>query len=177
MVWDFVRRRGNSVPIGFLNERRGMFRKVLYAVDLQGECYTALPWIIRLKKSGMKEVFVIHIYDERKIDFYWEIKYEYEQYRDKTVEEVRVEVIKEMLRVSWNKLKEVESKLQEAGIDTKIIVEVGIPCKKIPEIAEREKASLIVLEHKKRRGINVGKTTMRILDNAKCPVFVVKEGL
>jgi len=50
-----------------------MFKKILYAVDLECGCYTALPFIMKLKESGTEEVIITHIYDERKIDFYWEI--------------------------------------------------------------------------------------------------------
>jgi len=152
-----------------------MFKKVLYAVDLEEDCYTALPYIMKLKESGTEEIIILHIYDERKIDFYWEIKYEYEMYTEKAVGEVRAEVVKEMLKATYGKLKEVESKLRTAGFDAKIIVDTGIPCKKIVEIAKKENISLLFLEHKKKRGINVGKTTMRILDNVGCPVFIVKE--
>ncbi|OQX56697.1 MAG: hypothetical protein B5M53_00035 [Candidatus Cloacimonas sp. 4484_209] len=152
-----------------------MFKKILYAVDIECGCYAALPYIMKLKASGTEEVILVHIYDERKIDFYWEIKYEYEQYRGKTVEEVRAEIVKGMLKVTYKKLKEVESKLRTTGFDTKIIVDTGTPCKKIVEIAKKENVSLLFLEHKKKRGINVGRTTMTVLDNIECPVFIVKE--
>jgi len=32
-----------------------MFRKILYAVDLEEGCYTALPFIMKLKGSGTKD--------------------------------------------------------------------------------------------------------------------------
>ena len=152
-----------------------MFRKILYPTDFSDSANAALSYVKKLKEAGAEEVILLHVYDERKIDIYWEI--EAERHEKETLARAKHEVVKRMLEKSYSKLKQLETDLQEVGLRTKLIVVEGIPYQEIVKVAEDMGASLIVMGSHGERGLIekiIGSTTERVISHSPVPVLVIK---
>lgn len=151
-----------------------MFKRVLYPTDFSASTSAALAYVKRLREAGAEEVILLHVYDERNIDLYWEIEAEY---RREPPERVKHEVVKKMLEKSCRRLKRIEKELRETGFKTEVVVIEGVPWQKIVETARDMSVSLIVMGSHGERGFMeriVGSTTGRVLVHSPVPVLVVK---
>jgi len=151
-----------------------MFKRALYPTDFSDSASAALAYVKRLREAGAEEVILLHIYDERNIDLYWEIE---ASYKEEPPERVKHEVVKKMLEKSYSRLKELEGELQRAGLKTELVVVEGIPYREIVKVALDEKVSLIVMGSHGERGFMeriVGSTTARVLVHSPVPLLVVK---
>ena len=151
-----------------------MFKKILYPTDFSDSARAALAYVVKLREAGAEEVVLLHVYDERKIDLYWEIEAEY---RGAPPGRVRHEVIKRMLAKSYGCLKELERELQDVGFKTKLIVVEGISWREIVRVATDEGVSLIVMGSHGERGFVeriVGSTTMRVLTHSPVPLLIAR---
>lgn len=151
-----------------------MFKQVLYPTDFSDSASAALEYVKRLREAGAEEVILLHVYDERNIDLYWEIEAEY---RREPPEQVKHEIVKKMLEKSYERLKEIEEELQEAGFKTELVVVEGVPWQEIVKTAEDMSVSLIVMGSHGERGFVeriVGSTTARVLVHSPVPLLVAK---
>ena len=151
-----------------------MFRKILYPTDFSKPARVALQYVNKLREAGAEEVVLLHVYDERNIDLYWEIE---ASYKEKPPERVKHDIIKRMLEKSYTKLEEIEEGLKEVGLKTQLVVIEGIPWKGIVKVAEDLDVSLIVMGSHGERGFLeklIGSTTERVLRESNVPVLVVR---
>ena len=76
------------------------------------------------------------------------------------------------------KAEEAEKIAMQEGITPKIVVKVGeSPAEGILKCAEEEKAELIVMGHRERKGLDrflLGSVATKVVNNAHCSVLVVR---
>ena len=143
-----------------------MFAKILYPTDFSDVSKKALAYLRRLKDAGAKEIVILHVIDQRKIEaiaLYGTsgslvfIK--------KMEEEARKEVIA------------IEEELKKCGFEAKARIEAGIPLREILRVEEEEKVSLIIIgSHGKTniREMFMGSVSEKVIRRAKNPVLVIK---
>jgi len=143
-----------------------MFAKILYPTDFSDVSKKALAYLKRLKDAGAKEIVILHVIDERKIEaiaLYGTggslvfIK--------KMEQEARKEVIA------------IEEELKKCGFEAKARIEAGIPLREILRVEEEEKVSLIIIgSHGKTniREMFLGSVSEKVIRRAKNPVLVIK---
>ena len=151
-----------------------MFKRVLYPTDFSDSASAALAYVKRLREAGAEDVVLLHVYDERNIDLYWEIE---ASYKEEPPEQVKHEIVKKMLEKSYGKLKGIEKELQQAGLKTRLIVVEGVPYEEIVKVAKDENVSLIVMGSHGERGFVeklLGSTTVRVMRESPVPVLVVR---
>ena len=144
-----------------------MLAKILYPTDFSDVSKKALAYLKRLKEAGAKEIVILHVIDERKIEaiaLYGTggslvfIK--------KMEEEARKEVIA------------IEEELKKCGFEVKVRIETGVPLKEILRVEEEEKkVSLIVIGSHGKTNIKemlIGSVSEKVIRRAKNPVLVIK---
>ena len=143
-----------------------MFAKILYPTDFSDVSKKALAYLKRLKDAGAKEIVILHVIDERKIEaiaLYGTggslvfIK--------KMEQEARKEVIA------------IEEELKKCGFEVKVRIETGVPLKEILRVEEEEKVSLIVIGSHGKTNIKemlIGSVSEKVIRRAKNPVLVIK---
>ena len=152
-----------------------MFRKILYPTDFSESAKAALKYVIKLKEAGAEEVVLLHVYDQRDIDLYWEI--ESMHHETEPIEQVKHEVVKQFVAQNYRKLKELEQEIAHSDFKTELIVEEGIPYQVIVKVAEDLDVSLIVMGTHGEHGFVeklLGSTTGRVIAHSPVPVLAVK---
>jgi nucleotide-binding universal stress UspA family protein len=139
--------------------------KVLFATNFKEPTFDFLTTLFDLKKGGLKEIILTHIIprdDVAYVPFGGYMQDEEERIREEA--KIRFE--------DWQK------SISQAGIKSKIHIEVGNPIPKIVEIAETEKVKLIAAGHKKRttlEKIYIGSHTLELLRWSKIiPILLNK---
>jgi len=143
-----------------------MFAKILYPTDFSDVSKKALAYLRRLKNAGAKEIVILHVIDEMKIEaitlygtgssFV---------FIEKMEEEARKEVIA------------IEGELKKCGFEAKARIETGIPLREILRVEEEEKVSLIVIGSHGKTNIKemlMGSVSEKVVRRAKNPVLVIK---
>jgi len=143
-----------------------MFKKILYPTDFSDVSKKPLNYLKQLMDAGAKEVIVLHVIDERKIEAialygtsgsYVFIK--------KMEEEARKELIA------------IEGELKKCGFEANARIETGIPLREILRVEEEEKVSLIVIGSHGKTNIKemlLGSVSEKVIRRAKNPVLVIK---
>ena len=151
-----------------------MFSKILYAHDFSPESEAAFEYVKKLKEAGTKEVFILHVFDEKRIDLAWELKSEIE---DKPIMKEKKEILNGLVKKAEDRLQGMKKELLNLGIETKVILMTGVPSQKIIKAADDLDVSLIVLGARGEGAFEellVGSTTMRVVRSATRPILVVK---
>ena len=151
-----------------------MFSKILYAHDFSPESEAAFEYVKKLKEAGTKEVFILHVFDEKRIDLAWELKSEIE---DKPIMKEKKEILNGLVKKAEDRLQGMKQELLDLGIETKVILMTGVPSQKIIKAADDLDVSLIVLGARGEGAFEellVGSTTMRVVRSATRPILVVK---
>lgn len=158
-----------------------MLNRILYPTDFSDSAHAALAYVKKLHEAGAREVVLLHVYDSRMIDLRWEIESEY---TDKGMMGAKGDVVKRLLDASYERLKDLETELRDAGFETELIAVEGIPYQEITKIAADKDVSLIVMGSHGEHGVVeriIGSTTDRVLRGTSVPVLVVrpigKEGM
>ena len=143
-----------------------MFAKILYPTDFSDVSKKALTYLRQLKDAGAKEIIILHIIDERKIEaialYCTSGPF---AFIEKMEEEARKEVIA------------IEGELKKCGFEVKIRIETGIPLKEILRVEEQEKVSLIVIGSHGKTNVKemlMGSVSEKVVRRAKNPVLVIK---
>ncbi len=150
-----------------------MFEKVLYPTDFSDCSKKALNYVVKLKDAGTKEVVVLHVIDEKEID----VMALGAVWVGEGVSEYQDQILKKVEADAKSKLEEVKSQLEEMGIKADVRAVVGVPFKKIVEIADEERVSLIVLgSHGKSNveGILLGSVSENVVRMTNKPVLIVR---
>lgn len=143
-----------------------MFAKILYPTDFSDVSKKALSHLRQLMDAGAKEIVVLHVIDERKIEaITLYCKSGPFAFIEKMKEEARKEVIA------------IEAELKKCGFEVKIRIETGIPLKEILSVEEQEKVSLIVIGSHGKTNIKemlMGSVSEKVVRRAKNPVLLIK---
>ncbi len=151
-----------------------MFSKILYAHDFSPESEAAFAYVKKLKEAGTKEVFILHVFDEKRIDLAWELKSEIE---DKPIMKEKKEILNGLVKKAEDRLQRMKQELLDLGLETKVILMTGIPSQNIVKAADDLDVSLIVMGARGEgafKELLVGSTAMRVVREATRPVLVVK---
>jgi len=143
-----------------------MFAKILYPTDFSDVSKKTLAYLKQLKDAGAKEIVILHVIDERRIEaitlygtggsFV---------FIEKMEEEARKEVIA------------IEGELKKCGFEAKARIETGIPLREILRVEEEENVSLIIIGSHGKTNIKemlMGSVSEKVVRRAKNPVLVIK---
>ena len=143
-----------------------MFAKILYPTDFSDVSKKALAYLKRLKEAGAKEIVILHVIDERKIEA---ITIYGNSDSFVFIEEIEQEARKEVTAI--------KGELKKCGFEVKTRIEKGIPLKEILRIEEQEKVSLVVIGSHGKTNIKemlMGSVSEKVVRRAKNPVLVIK---
>ncbi len=151
-----------------------MFSKILYAHDFSPESEAAFEYVKKLKEAGTKEVYIVHVFDEKRIDLAWELKSEIE---DEPIMKERKEILNGLIKKAEARLQGMKGELIHLGIEAKVILMTGVPAMKILKAIDDFNVDLVVLGSRGEgafKELLLGSTALRIIRCSKNPVLVVK---
>lgn len=146
-----------------------MFRKILYLTDFSDVSKSALHYIKQLKESGVEEILVLHVIDER--DFQFTYLYFMDEYRvDENLEQkLKDDALRELGKI--------EDKLKDCGFKVTSRIELGVPLKEILKTEQKEDISIIVIGSHGKSNIEeilLGSVSEKVIRKCKKPVLVIK---
>lgn len=150
-----------------------MFEKILYPTDFSECAGKAVPYIIKLRKAGAKEVIVLHVIEDRGLE-------DLVRHCEKAgfePEDFKKNVLGDITRDKQQAAEEIRTRFEGAGLKATVLVEFGIPSKEICRVAEAEKASVIVMGALGKHAIQsmlLGSVSERILRGSHVPVLIVR---
>jgi len=144
-----------------------MFEKILYPTDFSDVAEKALTYIKKLKESGVREVVVLHVLDERGFDRLHQVmgeeKFEaLKKYREEETQE---------------SLKKIAKELAEVGLKVTLRIETGIPVREILRVEKEEDVSALVIgSHgvSNLQELFLGSVSEKVIRRSRTPVFVIK---
>ncbi len=143
---------------------KNTIERIFFPTRFRELSFNALECLLALKEAGLREVilsYIIPVEEVAFVPFGGYLKDEEEHLR----EEARI------------RFEDWQRELLKAGLESKVIIEVGDPVPKILSLAERERADLIVVGKKKKtgaEGIFIESHTMDILRRSRIPALVYK---
>ena len=146
-----------------------MFRKILYPTDFSDVSKSALEYIKQLKESGVEEISVFHVIDER--DFQFTYLYFLDEYRDEGSLEQKLK------DEAMQELGEIEDKLKDFGFKVTSRIELGVPLKEILKAEQKEDISIIVIGSHGKSNVEemlLGSVSEKVIRKCKKPVLVIK---
>jgi nucleotide-binding universal stress UspA family protein len=146
-----------------------MFRKILYPTDFSDVSKNALSYLKQLKKSGVEEIFVLHVIDKRDVQFSYLYLFDESSPDGNLEQKLKDEATRE--------LKEIEGKLKEWGFKVLSRVKLGSPIKEILSAEQKEDISIIVIGSHGKSDLEemlLGSVSENIIRKCKKPVLVVK---
>jgi nucleotide-binding universal stress UspA family protein len=141
-----------------------MFKKILFPTDFSEVSRKAAKYIKQLKGSGVQEVVVLHVMDERELKVLSRVSQEYLRVR----EEVEKDIAKEVAAI--------EADMTAHGFRVKTKIVTGKPFTEIMSTAAEEKVSLIVMGSHGRSNIEemlIGSVSENVIRHAKVPLLVI----
>ena len=146
-----------------------MFRKILYPTDFSDVSKIAIEYIKQLKESGVKEILVLHVIDERDAQFnYLYIMDEYTG--DKSLKQG-------LENEARKRLTEIKDKLKDFGFKITARIEFGVPLKEILKAEQEEDISIIIIGSHGKSNVAemlLGSVSEKVVRKCKKPVLVVK---
>lgn len=151
-----------------------MFSRILYATDFSANATCALDYVKKLKEAGAKEIIIVHVYDQKKVNAMMEFKQKMAGEFSQSIED---EVFEELLDSSLKKLKKIEKELKDLGFSTHVEIKIGYPGRGICKFAEQYEPCVIVIgaqgeSHSEDRAL--GSTAMHVVNSIDIPVFLIK---
>ena len=158
-----------------MNTEGVLFKTILYPTDFSEVARKALDYIKQLRQSGVEEVVVLHVFDQRELrnlaalgglNGNWPIDL------DQELTKREVEHLKNV--------QEIVDQLKESGLRAKAIVREGIPLREILRTAKNEQISLIVLgSHGKTnlQEVMLGSVSEGVIRHSQQPVLVIKRDI
>jgi len=141
-----------------------MYRKILYPIKFEEFSLDVLSCILNFKKVGTEETVLLHVINVGKLPMD-----KYEGYSS--------EDIKRLIEIVDTKMAEAVRMIEDASIDAKKRIEVGVPYREILKVAGEEKVSLIVSGRQKRGilgEIFIGSNTDKVIRYGNIPVYIPK---
>ncbi len=139
-------------------------KKILFPTKFRELSFDALESLFVLKEAGLTEVVFLNVIPREDVGFVPFGGYLKEEEKK----------LKEESRIRFDNW---ERSLQEIGIESKVIINVGEPVHEILSVAEEEKVDMIVVGRKKRINIEeifIGSYTHNIITRSKLPVLASK---
>ncbi len=139
-------------------------KKILFPTKFRELSFDALESLFVLKEAGLTEIVFLNVIPREDVGFVPFGGYLKEEEK-KLKEESRIRFD------NWIR------SLQEIGIESKVIINVGDPIHEILCVAEKEKVDMIVVGRKKRINIKdtfIGSYTHNIITRSKLPVLASK---
>ena len=146
-----------------------MFSNLLSPTDFSDVSKNALSFLKQLKKSVAEEIFVLHVIDQRDLQFSYLYLFD-ESSADGNVEQ-------KLKDEAERELKEIEGKLKDWGFKVSSMVKIGIPIKEILTAEKKENISIIVIGSHGKSDLEemlLGSVSENIIRKCKKPVLVVK---
>ncbi len=134
------------------------FRRVLYPTDWSDCAETALTYIKGLKNTGVEEVIVAHVMEE------------------KAMKMLTPKKLKEFWNIDKEKLESVKHGLEKEGFKVKLHIRIGKPNTDLIRITREENISLIVMgSHGKGyvKGILLGSIARNVADYTDRPLLLI----
>ncbi len=138
-------------------------KKILVATDGSAASVKAIDRAAELAKNNNVEIIVVNVAED---------------FCPIGLVEVDCDTIRELvMKESKGIMAGAISRLQDAGIKAREVIEFGSPAETIVEVADREKVDEIIVASHGKHGVKkllMGSVAARVLEWAKCPVIVVK---
>jgi len=150
-----------------------VFEKILYPTDFSDVSKKALAYIRSLRSAGAKQVIILHIINEKKVEYVAQGA----AWAGVTVAEFLRQTYQRLEDEAHEAAKPIESALKEAGFDVRVMVEKENPYTRILEVAEKENVSAIILGSHGRsnlRSMLLGSVSECVIRHSKQPVIVIK---
>lgn len=150
-----------------------MFEKILYPTDFSDVSKKALEYIKSLICTGSNQVIILNVINDKRI----ECMTQGVAWAGKDVATFLKEVQQDLENEAYEKVKSIESELEEAGFEVKVRVERGRPHNKILEVEEEEGVSVIVLGSHGKSNLSemlLGSVSEHVIRHSKKPVIVIK---
>ena len=146
-----------------------MFKKILYPTDFSDVSKIAIEYIRQLKESGVEEILVLHVIDERDVQFSY--LYLFDEYSgDKDLKQtLKDEATKKMV--------EIKDQLKNCGFKITSGIEFGVPFKEILKAEQKEDISMIIIGSHGKSNVEemlLGSVSEKVVRKCKKPVLVVK---
>ena len=148
-----------------------MFKKILYPTDFSDCSENAIPYLRKMKGTGTKEVILLYVIDTRYIELV-----NTAAWLGESIQQVRSDVFNNIKKEAEKKMEMIKKRLSK-DYKVRIKIEKGIPFKKIIDIAEKERVSIIVLgSHGKSnlREMLIGSVSEKVIRKSKKPCLVIK---
>ncbi|MDA8172732.1 MAG: universal stress protein [Nitrospiraceae bacterium] len=133
--------------------------RILFATRLGEMAFNSLETLFVLKAAGLREIVLCHIIPREDVGFV-----PFGGYLRKEAERLRQE--------AGIKFEDWRQAISGAGIESRIVIEVGAPVQDVAGIALREQADLLVIGRGGRIGPLAGSHTLGILRRCRVPVLV-----
>lgn len=150
-----------------------MFDRILYPTDFSDVANKALAYVKQLKLAGAKEVVLVRIITDRKIDCILRGM----AMAGREASRFLKEVVQSLQEEAHQEARRAELELKEAGLQVKVRIETGVPHQRILEIAQEENVSVIVLGSHGRSNLSsalLGSVSDHVIRHSKQPVIVIK---
>lgn len=150
-----------------------MFTKILYPTDFSECAARAVPYIVKLKKAGAKEVVIVHVIDDAGL----EDMVKHCKKAGFETEDFKNNVLGDITQEKRHSAEPLKGSFEDAGLKTTVRIEFGTPSKEICRVAEKEKVSVIVmgaLGKSEIRAMLLGSVSERTLRGSPVPVLIVR---
>lgn len=148
-----------------------MFTKILFPTDFSECADKVIPYLINFKKSGTREVVIVHVIDVRyntcidTLSVYGE-----------SMQNVGVELYSRLVGDAKKHMEKLKKKLSKY-FKVKTIIEDGMPFKTIIDTSVKEKATLIMIgSHGKSNIVEMllGSVSEKVVRKSPIPCLVIK---
>ena len=142
------------------------FTKILIPIDGSRYAMEAAEYGIKLAKAYDMEVLAFYVIDETAVESMAHLS-------DKPEDDLR----HDLQREGENCLRYLSDLAADAGVTLTTLIREGTPHQEIVNVVNREGVDLIVIGkvgHRGPRRILIGSVTERVIENARCPVLVVR---
>ena len=149
-----------------MNPSGKFFLRMLVPVDGSPSSEKAARYALKLAFCEQCEVVALHVVDEETAE-------DYAQYADRPL----AAIVEQMQRTAQAYIEDVHRWGEEAGVQVRGEVRVGLPHRVILALATEVDADLIVMGTVGRKGprrVLVGSVTERVIEQSPVPVLVVK---
>lgn len=144
----------------------GFLKKILWATDFSDEAQEALLYADAFAKTFKASLLALHVVPDFSPALY------------DTAAVIKGELVKRVNAIKNEAKQRLETIKKNKGISYQIIVREGTAAKKIIEIAEEEKADLIVMGKRGKSAIEklfIGSVANHILRNSPVPILLTKK--
>ena len=148
-----------------------MYRKILVPYDGSAFSERAIDHAIHLSEISGAEILLVNA------TVLPTLIYSYEAAANAAINEAARLIVTSSKDAAIKSLQATVEKIRKSGIPASYRHTVGDPAEMILEIAEKEKADLIVMGSKGLHGLAkikaLGSVTRKITENATCPILIV----